>query len=294
MKYPFIQLSLLFLIFTIGVQASDPVAFRIFDSNGKQVSWKKMVKELNRYEIVFFGEQHNDPVGHWLQLRLTGYLYEKHGKGLVLGAEMFETDNQAALSEYIAGNEDESWLKENTRLWSNYKTDYRPLVEFARDKGLSFVASNVPRRYASMVFREGFESLDTLSFTEKSFIAPLPVDYDPDLPGYKNMLSMMQGDAGHGMGANPNFPKAQAIKDATMAWSIFQNMNSNGIFLHFNGAYHSENKEGILWYLYRYRPGTKMAVVTVEMQDDPTKLNEENRGKADFIILVPSDMTKTY
>lgn len=77
------------------------------------------------------------------------------------------------------------------RLWNNHKTDYKPLVDFAKNNRTPFIATNVPRRYASMVFREGFEALNSLPSNEKKWIAPLPIPYDSTLPGYVKMIEMM-------------------------------------------------------------------------------------------------------
>jgi uncharacterized iron-regulated protein len=201
---------------------------------------------------------------------------------------MFETDNQEPLDQYLLGEINAKGLDTLARLWKNYKTDYAPLVNFAKEQKLPFIATNIPRRYASKVSGGGFETLDTLSPKEKAWIAPLPPAYDPELPGYKNMLTMM-GDH-----ASPNFPKAQAVKDATMAHFILQHFKTGSVFLHFNGAYHSDNYEGILWYLKRQQPNLRYVTISTVMQADVSKLLEENKGRADFIICVDEDMTGTY
>ena len=139
-----------------------------------------------------------------------------------------------------------------------------------------------------MVAKGGFSALDTLSAKEKSWIAPLPIAYDPELPGYKNMLAMMGGHSGE------NLPKAQAIKDATMAHFILKYYQPGSLFIHFNGSYHSENHEGIVWYLQKAKPALKISTIQVVSQKDVTKLLAENKGKADYIICVDEDMTNTY
>ncbi len=108
------------------------------------------------------------------------------------------------------------------------------------------------------------------------------------MPGYVEMKKMM-GDH-----ANDNLPKAQALKDATMAYFILKNREEEGLFIHYNGAYHSDNYEGINWYLKQQNPNLKIVTVSVVEQDDVKKLNEEDKKKADFIIVVPTTMTKTY
>lgn len=249
---------LLFVILTLSSFRQDNPAYQLFNNKGKQVKYKKLLKEAEKADIVFFGELHNNPISHWLQLELTQDLFKLKNGMITMGAEMFEADNQVILDEYLQGIKDKSTFEEEARLWKNYKTDIAPLVEFAKENKLRFVASNIPRRYASMVFRGGFEALDTLSSETKAFIAPLPPAYDPELPGYKNMMEMM---AGHGGKPNENFPKAQAIKDATMAYFIHKNMEEGKLFIHYHGTYHSDNYEGILWYLKLLRPDLKMLTI---------------------------------
>ena len=190
----------------------------------------------------------------------------------------------------------ESKFEADARLWKNYKTDYRPLLRFAVDSGLYFVASNIPRRYANLVHRKGFEGLEELSDEARSYIAPLPVPYDPELPGYKMMLQMgAHGGAAMGGHMDPsNLPKAQAIKDATMSHFILKNGSEGTVFLHFNGSGHSDNYEGIVWDLKQSNPNLNVLTITTKMQSDPSSLEENSAGKADYTILVPENMTRTY
>jgi len=246
-----------------------------------------MFKTLKQKDIVLFGEFHNNPIAHWLQLEVTKDLGEN--RKLILGAEMFEQDNQVALNAYIQGKISARGLDSAARLWSNYKTDYAPLVNYAKENKLVFAATNVPRRYASMVSRAGFSVLDTLKENEKAWMAPLPILYDSTLSGYVKMLEMMPG---HNNAFN--FPKAQALKDATMAHFILKYFIPGSLFIHFNGAYHSENYEGILWYLKQAQPALKYVTITTVSQKELFSLLSENKGKADFIICIDEDMTTTY
>ena len=201
---------------------------------------------------------------------------------------MFEADNQQALNDFLAGKLSAKGLDSSARLWSNYKTDYAPLVLFAKEKKAPFVATNIPRKYASLVSKKGFEALDTIPEAAKAWMAPLPMDYDSTLPGYVNMVKMMGGHGGS------NMPKAQASKDATMAYFILKNIRPGTLFIHFNGAYHSENYDGINWYLKKKSPELRIGTITTVSQKDIRKLLEENKNKADYIICVDEDMTGTY
>jgi uncharacterized iron-regulated protein len=283
---------------TLTLKAQDKPAYQIFTGDGDKIRYEKMVRELEKSDFVFFGELHNNPIAHWLELEITRDLFEKSGQNLVLGAEMFEADNQILIQEYWDGFVNEKKFEEDCRLWKNYPTDYKPLILLAREKKLPFIATNVPRRYASLVAAKGLEALDSLSDQAKAWLAPLPIEFDPEVPCYKNMLKMMGGTGAPGgaMGAHggTNLQKAQAIKDATMAWFISRNYQPGRQFIHYNGSYHSDNHEGIIWYLKKYYPDAKIMVITTVSQDEIDTLSEEERGKANFIVAVPARMTNTY
>lgn len=281
---------LLFLSIIIALSlstfAQENGAYTIFNSKGKKVKYTKMISQLDNADVILFGEYHDNPISHWLQLEVTLSL-QKTNK-LVLGSEVMEADDQDELNRYLSGEIDSRGLDTLARLWPNYETDYKPLVDLAKENKLTFVATNIPRRYASMVFKGGFEALDTLPETVKAWIAPLPINYDPELPGYVEMLTMMGGHGGE------NLPKAQVIKDATMAHFILANYKSGQTFIHYNGAYHSNNYEGILWHLKQAEPDLKYATISTVSQGDVSKLEDENKGLADFIICVDENMTSTH
>ncbi|MEN0006487.1 MAG: ChaN family lipoprotein [Bacteroidota bacterium] len=282
-----IGVFILSIFLSLSLMGQKKDAFKIYSSKGKKVSYKKLLKKVKKGDIILFGEYHNNPIAHWLQLEVIKDLQET--KQLVLGAEMIERDNQAALDDYLSGKIDYVGLDTMARLWKNYKTDYAPIVNFAKKNQLPFIGTNIPRRFASRVYLEGgFEALDQLSQEEKTWVAPLPILFDPELPQYKNMLTMMEG---HG---SPELVKAQAIKDATMAYSIMENYENGKTFVHLNGAYHSDFYEGILWYLQQQNKELNYITISTVEQEDIYDLEEENEGRADFIICVDSDMTKTY
>lgn len=279
--------SLLCLFFLSMVfQAQDKKAYQLFDKNGKKVSYKKLLKTAEETQVVLFGEFHNNAISHWLELELTKDVAKN--KTVVLGAEMLEADNQKQVNQYLNGDINQKKLDSTARLWPNYKTDYKPLVDFAKENKLQFIATNIPRRFASLVSKNGFEVLDKLTDEEKTWVAPQPIPYDASLPGYMEMLKMM------GEHTSPNMPKAQASKDATMAYFINKNLKDETTFIHFNGSYHSDNFEAISWYLKTYHPNIKIVTISSVEQKDLTKLETENYNKANFIIVIDEDVTKTY
>lgn len=281
-----IKFSLWCLLLATIVFAQDKVPYQLYSKDGKKVTYSKMLKQTTSTQVVLFGEYHNNAISHWLQLELTKDIASK--KQVVLGAEMIEADNQKQLNQYLKGEINQQQLDSTARLWKNFPTDYKPLVDFAKEKNAPFIATNIPRRYATIVFKKGLEELQNLTNQDKSWIAPLPIEFDLNLPGYKSMLNMQGGHAGDKM------PKAQAIKDATMAYFINKNLLPNSVFIHYNGTYHSDNYEGINWYLKKYNPNIQIITIATVEQKDISKLEKENYNKADFILVIDEDVTKTY
>lgn len=265
--------------------SQEKKAFVLFDKKGKITTYKRLLKASAKADIVLFGEYHNNPIAHWLQLELIKDLEPK--RSLILGAEMFERDNQKELNSYLQGAINQKALDSLARLWNNYKTDYKPLVDFALNKKIPFIATNIPRKYASLVYKKGLQVLDTLPINEKQWIVSLPMKYDGTLSQYQKMRKMMAH-----MGEN--LPIAQAIKDATMAETILRDRREGSLFVHFNGSYHSDFYQGIYWYLQQENPHLQILTITTLTQSDLKKLNKEAYGQADFILVVDEDMTTTF
>jgi len=292
MRTKSILLSVILFIAITAFKADKP-SYQLFNKNGKNVKYKKLIKQAAEADIILIGELHNNSISHWLELEITKDLFSLQKKQITLGAEMFEADNQTIIDEYLSGLIKQKNFEDEAKLWPNYKTDYKPLMEFAKKNKIRFIATNIPRRYASLVHSKGFEGLNDLSATAKSWVAPLPIAYDPELPGYKQMADMMK-KMGRGKMANDNIAKAQASKDATMAYFIQQNWESGQQFIHYNGAYHSDNFEAISWHLKKQNPDLKILTISTIEQENIKELNEESINTADFIIVVDNDVTKTY
>jgi len=261
--------------------------YRLYDREGTQIAYEKTIDRLAEAEVVLFGELHDNTLIHQTQISMTEGLFKKRGENLILGAEMFDSDNQLILDEYLAGLILHRHLVAEAKVWDNYETDYSVLVDFAKEHGLKFIATNIPRRYAGLVSREGIKALDGLSGEAKQYIAPLPVAVALATPGYREMMEMNL-DMGHGMQMNPgNLVAAQAVKDATMAYFILKNLASKKLFLHFNGVYHSQNYGGIYWYLKKVAP--ELNVLTLSsVETESLEFKDEYRGLGDFILVVPA------
>lgn len=267
-------------------ETHDKPAYRLYKGEGEEIRYDETVDRLARADVVLFGEVHDNRLVHQLQFEITRDLFSAGRGDMALGAEMFEADNQLILDEYLAGLILHRHLVAEAKVWNNYETDYRCLVDFAKENTLRFIATNVPRRYANLVAREGIEALERLSEEAKQYSAPLPISVDLATPGYREMMGMNL-DMGHRMRMRPeNVVAAQAVKDATMAHFVMKNLVAEGLFIHYNGVYHSQNYGGIYWYLKKADP--RLSVLTISsVEGEHTGFQREYQGLGDFILVVP-------
>lgn len=282
------RLSLFALGFLLLSFSSDKPAYRLYDAEGKSRSYRQMLERAAEADVVLFGELHNNPICHWMELEITRDLFELRGQSLVLGAEMYEADDQVVMNEFLAGKISEKAFKDEAKQWPNFGTDYKPLVDFAKKNKVPFIATNIPRRYASMVFNRGIKSLDSLDARALAWICPLPFPFDSNLSCYQEIAKATGGHGGE------NLQRSQAIKDATMSHFILQNLKPGQTFLHYNGAYHSKDFESMVWYLRRARPDLDIVTIHSEESDDPDTFDAELRQTADYVLMIPASMSKSY
>ncbi len=289
----FRSLQVILLFSTFFMAAQDKPAYLLYNSKGKTAEYKDMVKDLSKADMVFFGEHHTNPISHWLQLEVTQSLYESVGDKLILGAEMFENGNQLVMDEYLAGfYDEEKMIPEMTQMWKNYKTDYKPLLDFAKEKKIPFIATNIPRRYAAMINKDGKDALKKLSPEAAKMVSPdLIKYYDPNVKAYAEMKDQMGGHVPKNM---DNIQLAQAAKDATMAHFMLKNYKKPMLFLHYQGSYHSDNDQGIIWWVNKVKPGLDIKSISTITRTDWDKLNDKEKAAlADYSIVVPDNMTET-
>ena len=266
----------------------DKPACLLFDRSGLETRYGVMLDQLVTSDVVLFGELHINPIVHWLQFEVTKDLFARVRERLIVGAEMFEADDQIIIDEYMAGTIGHDTLTAEAKIWDNYETDYRPIVEFAHDHGIPFIGTNIPRRYASLVARSCLGVLEKLSDQAKQWIAPLPIPLDLESPTYNDLLDLGRA---HSMDA-VNFLAAQAIKDATMAHFILTNRPNEKLFIHLNGEYHSRRYGGIFWYLKQAQP--ELAIITITSVEGKTlDFLDDYKDVADYTLVIPQSMTKT-
>lgn len=290
----FVLICLFYPTFILLAQDA-PRAYVIYNKNGEEVNYEEMIRALVDKDIILFGEQHNCPIAHWLELKVCEEVY-KQRPDLIIGAEMFESDNQQVLNEYLTDLiSDHRFLKE-ARVWPNYETDYAPLISFAKKNRLPVLASNVPRRYADALNKKGMEVLKLLAERgAQKYMVPLEnFEVEKTDQSMFAMMAMMHGGGKSQQEKADRLQAAQSLKDATMAWNIKAAMKPNHLLFHINGRYHSDSNRGIVYFLKKFAPRYDIGTISTVRQRDLGHLEDENRGIADFIVVVPEDMNSTY
>jgi uncharacterized iron-regulated protein len=292
MKHLFVVWVLLMSQTLVSQVVLEKKAYEIFDEKGKTSNYQSLYESCLEADIVLFGELHNNPICHWLQLELSKDLLKDSTRKIVFGAEMIETHQQLILDEYIQGVIDYKGLKEGTKLWPNFKTDYKPLVDLAKENQRPFIGTNCPRPMARKVARVGIDSFYVdVNDSIRELIYPRKYEVNYKAPGYKELMEMDFG-SGHGVDTK-KMVQAQSLKDATMAWFILQNLKENERFIHFNGDFHSHKRGGINYFLNELDKSKKVVIIT-SVETDYLEFNKKWKKRGDFILLIPSSMTKTY
>jgi len=286
-------LMMLFCSLSLFGQDSMNVHFKIYDTRVKQVvTIDKIVTDMADADVLFFGEEHNDSAGHYLENKIFRALHVVYGDKVVLSMEMFETDGQLVLNEYLAGTIDENRFSRDIRLWNNYK-DYRPMVEYAKQNKIPVIAANPPRRYVSLVTRRGMRSLDSLSKDAKRYLPPLP--YDTLTGRYREkFMDIMKGSPGS---TSQNIYYSQTLWDAGMAHSIhkFLKENKRKKVFHCVGGFHTEEKLGTAAQLQMR--SKKLKILNIASFNDASFNNpdwEKFSYRGDYLIITNPDLKKTF
>lgn len=288
----------LFLMMNISIFAQTGAEkYSVFDGKGNPQTIERIVERIGKADVVFLGENHDDAVAHALQLEIFKAAFDKYSKErkMTLSMEMFERDVQTVVDEYLSGLISETHFLASSRPWGNYKTDYRPLVEFAKENKLELIAANAPRRYVNMVSRTGRDSLNRLSPEAKKWLAPLP--YGEPSEKYVAKFNALMGQMPDpGAKQSPGqIIYSQALWDATMAYSIAESLkkNKNELIIHLNGGFHTENRLGTVEHLLKYKPNAKILVVTLRYEDDFKTFDKtKHTDLGDFVILTEKPKDK--
>ena len=286
-----------------------PGEYRVYTGSGARATIDDIVRAMASQQVVFIGETHDDPTGHMLELELLRRATAAYGdaaaakRPVALSLEFFERDAQLPLDEYLAGLIPESTFRTDARPWPRYQSDYRPLVEFSREHGLHVIAANAPRRYVSMVARNGREALSGVGEEALQFLPPLPfppasaayrdqwistISAVMELEGMKCGVPVEHAAAPAGSHQNMgNQLDSQVLWDAAMAHSISRYLASepSALVLHMVGGFHVERGTGTPEQLAHYMPGARSMVVMLRPVDDVATFEPAPQGEwGDFVI----------
>jgi uncharacterized iron-regulated protein len=292
----------LLLLSILSLAAVSPLAAqdeaRAWDAGaGAWVDAGAMADALARYDVVFVGEQHDDPATHRFEAALLDAV-GRRARNVIVSLEMFERDVQPLLDEHVAGRVADSAFLAGSRPWRNYDADYRPLVRTAAARRWPVLAANVPRPLASAVSRGGWAALDTVPDAHRRWFAAQRA-CAPEGEYFRRFGEAMGGMGGHGPTADTaaaramlvRFYQAQCIKDETMAESIVRAQQAwpEWMTIHYNGAFHSDHRLGTVERVARRLPGARIAVVAVVPVPDLAAADPaEHAGRGDYVVFVPA------
>lgn len=266
--------------------------YKIYDvKKQKTISIDDIVSDLGKADVLFFGEEHNDSIGHYLEAEIFKKIALAYPGKAALTLEMFHTDVQPVINEYLNGVISEKNFTKEGRAWNNYK-DYRPMIEWAKANKLDVIGGNGAARYSNAVTKSGLAVLQQLPEGSKRFIAPLPIDTATGRY-YDKFIETL---GGHSMGPMKIY-QTQNFWDATMAWSIASYLKSNKgkkIF-QVNGRFHSDEKLGTLAKLQAYAPKLKILNISSFSADDFNQPNwDKYKNLGDYIIVTDPTVKKTF
>lgn len=273
-----------------GAAAQSYVPHRVYDTaRGQFGDFETMAADLAKADVVFVGEQHDDPNTHRLELAVLEAL-ARRGRPVVVSLEMFERDVQEPLEHFLMGHLEEAEFLKQSRPWPRYATDYKPLVDFAIAREWSVVAANVPRRIASEVAKGGLDVLGQKPAEEQALFAtdrqcPVGDEY------FKRFAQAMGGHPADGADSveaqrtTERYYQSQCVKDETMAESIARSFASSRTgahppaIVHFNGAFHSDYGLGTAERVKRRLPNARAVIVTIKPVKDLDTLTVSDDDK---------------
>lgn len=260
--------------------------YTLFTPIGEKVSLESLTVEATNKDVILFGELHNQPVVHWLQLKLV----KKLPANTAVGFEMFDIDNRQLLKDYSAGIATERHLSQAMAVWSNFKNDYLPIVKAAQQRDLKVFASNAPTRLVSYTAKKGLNSLALLKSSHPLLVFPLPTKQDLTNELYTFIKEQMP--PGHN---SSGMIEAQALRDASMAYYIKQELSTSTKVLHIHGGFHSKNRNGISYFLKKYGVAkNRIFHIQTVIKKDCALIDQAALEEADITICLPEDSITSY
>jgi uncharacterized iron-regulated protein len=281
--------------------------YKIYDSKkAKEISIDELIEGTKNVEVLFFGEEHNDSVAHYLEKSILEKFAITHKNGLALSLEMFDRDVQTIMNEYLTGAIREKNFLKDARVWSNYR-DYKPMIEYAKENKIDVICANAAGRYSNLAGRKGQQALMELPKASQLNFAPLPYDTASG-KYYEKLMALTSHEAPitsdttkkqapkMSMG-NFNLIMAQSLWDATMAYAIatYLSENKSKKVFQVNGRFHSDEGYAIVTQLMHYRPKTTLAIISASSDESFPMIDwSKHSTLGDYIIITDPKIPKTF
>ncbi|CAH1212232.1 Uncharacterized iron-regulated protein [Vibrio harveyi] len=267
----FSTLSLIFAGLLTGCASNAPTApdaitgdvtsfydYQLHDPAGKAISINQLPSELQQADVILIGEWHTHAGIHRFQTDMLKQL-SKTDRPIALSMEQVTRDKQAILDAYLDGEIGEQYFMKQSNAWPNYESDYRPLVEFAKQADIPVIAANAPKNIVRCIGRQGADYINKLDSDERSFIAD---EVNTANSPYKEkfMASMHHGKPEQ----TEKQYAAQVTWDETMADSIVKYLakHPDNQVVHVAGKFHTEDGLGTAASILRRNPDLKVVVIT--------------------------------
>ncbi|RTZ15772.1 hypothetical protein EJ063_11910 [Vibrio aquaticus] len=249
--------------------------YQLYSPVLEPISLTSLPKSLLEADVILVGEWHTHSGIHRFQTDLLDALSDQ--RPVALSMEQFTRDKQTVVDHYLAGKIGEQFLIKSGNAWPNYESDYRPLVELAKQKQLDVIAANAPKPIVRCIGREGIEYLEVLPPHKRDYVA---ADINTADSPYKEkfMASMHHGSPEQ----TQNQYAAQVTWDETMAESItnYLTEHSGTQVLHIAGKFHTEQGLGTKASILKRNPSLNVVVIT------PYSNPEDNNPNSDFVLNV--------
>ncbi len=256
---------------------------------GSLVSAEQMFTLAGDARIVYFGETHDNPASHRLELQLLQALAGRHPGRQALGMEMFNRTQQPVLDRWVAGELTEKTFLRESRWFENWGMDfayYRDLLHFARERRIPVIALNAEK---SLVGAVRGKLPEQLSIDEQ---ARLP-ELDLNDPYHRSLVAAIFGDHSHKGMQLDGFVRVQTLWDETMAESAVRYLESAaGKEMHLlviAGGNHVSHGFGIPRRVFRRLPASYLLIGGREIDIPADKLNRLMNVEVPEFPMVPYD-----
>jgi len=236
-----------------------PVMTPIVVEPAKSATLPELMTKLRSERLVYVGETHTAYADHLLQLEVLRGMAARP-EGLAIGVEWFQKRFQHVLDDYLADRIDEAEMLRRTEYYDRWRFDYRlyrPIIRFAKDKGIPIIALNASRELTSEIRRVGINDLPA------ALRAELPDSYDVSDKAYEGLLrEMFDMHESSEDGVFQRFLEVQLTWDESMAQVVadYLEANSAGRMLVLAGRGHVAGRSGIPNRVTR-RTGIRGAVI---------------------------------